>query len=87
MTLPREVLYHAELQQLLFAPLVEQEQLRGHALRDSAAVVLAPNTSVMISEANWPEGAVRQAEALLELALPAAAARLTLTLYDADTPC
>ena len=85
MTLPREVLYHAELQQLLFAPLVEQEQLRGRALRDSAAVVLAPNTSVMISEANWPEGAVRQAEALLELALPAAAARLTLTLYDADT--
>ena len=85
LTMPREVLYHAELQQLVFAPLAEQEQLRGRALRDSGEAVLAPNTSVTISEADWPEGAVRQAEVLLELALPAAAARLTLTLCDAAT--
>ena len=55
LTMPREVLYHAELQQLVFAPLAEQEQLRGRALRDSGEAVLAPNTSVTISEADWPE--------------------------------
>jgi len=92
MTLPREVTYDTGLGQLLFAPITEQEQLRNASLAmppaaaSSAGLALQRARPLLLSE-HWPVGAVRQAEVMVELALPTALTTITLTVKDkADLP-
>ena len=77
-TLPREVTWHAELQQLVFAPLdPEQASLRGAVLGELSKPQLLPAGGAPLSLGLAPRRG-NQSEVLLSFARPSS--RVTLTL-------
>jgi len=73
-TLPREVTWHPELQQLVYSPVEEQDSLRG-------AVLGKLQKKVLLNEAvsmNLPEKAGRQSEIELSFERPSVAVRLSV---------
>ena len=80
-TLPREVTWHPELQQLVHSPLEEQNALRGDVLGKISA-----GTSIRgpqdILDGKHSKDAGRQAEIRVSFARPAAPARLSVTVMD-----
>eukprot|EP00911_Craspedida_sp_UC1_P000571 UC1_evm3s438 len=71
-TLPREVTWNPELQQLVFSPLEEQDQLRGQQLTkmDTPTAVAANQT---VSLGKWPLNAGNQSEIEVTFARPTVA--------------
>ena len=71
--LPRQIAWQAELGQLLFMPLREQEQLRQlPPIVDRTALKLRPGAPQSIG-ASWPAGAAKHSEVVATFAMPKAA--------------
>ena len=80
-TLPREVTWHPELQQLVYSPLEEQNALRGDVLgKLSAGTSIAATTPHHILNVKHAKDAGRQAEIRVSFARPAAPARLSVSV-------
>ena len=74
-TLPREVTWNPELQQLVFSPLVEQSQLRGSIVGQLKAQALPANKSLSLG---LPRGAGNQTELVVSFERPTVAVKLTV---------
>ena len=74
-TLPREVTWHPELQQLVFSPVVEQESLRGALIGSVRNQTLTANVSTPLQ---LPPKAGHQSEVRVSFARPATATRLSV---------
>ena len=72
-TLPREITWNAELQQLVFSPLAEQEKLRGSVIGQLKAQSLLVNKSLSL-------GAGNQSEISVSFQRPAMAVTLSVTV-------
>ena len=74
-SLPRHVTWNPELRQLCYAPLEEQEQLRGKALAVPAAgTALQPGVPLVLGP--WPGSEGNQSEITVTFPLPKAGAAL-----------
>jgi len=71
-TLPRVVTWDPELEQLVYSPLEEQDELRGKVIADQHGVLLTANTTLMLNTM----GAGKQAEVEVTFSMPTSAARL-----------
>ena len=80
-TLPREVTWHPELQQLVHSPLEEQNALRGDVLGKISAGTSIRGPQDIIDH-KQSKDAGRQAEIRVSFARPAAPARLSVTVMD-----
>lgn len=88
MTLPREITWHAALQQLVFSPLEEQAALRARVLARARNLTLSRESGRMLVRPSRAAGA--QAEVLLEFALPRIAATFGVRVGgsgEGDTGC
>ena len=74
-TLPREVTWHPELQQLVFSPLEEQDSLRGAVIGHLANQPLTANVSTPLG---LPPKAGNQSEVRVSFARPTTAVRLSV---------
>jgi beta-fructofuranosidase len=72
-TLPREITWNPELQQLVYSPVVEQDKLRGDVLGTLGATEIKPNTPVPIGA--FPAHVGKQSEVDLTFAIPSEAAK------------
>ena len=92
LTLPREVTWHAELQQLNLAPIAELTKLRVAPLPGvnvpTALPILVhrPTTDAPLRIGPWPAGAARQCEVEAVFALPSAPVNLSLALRTSSRP-
>eukprot|EP01052_Picozoa_sp_SAG31_P022841 SAG31_NODE_1840_length_7122_cov_2.822156_4_plen_1100_part_00 len=68
-TLPREVTWHPELQQLMFGPLEELKALRGRLLANITSMVLQPGQQHSLGF--WPGSVGNQSEVIARFSLPA----------------
>eukprot|EP00937_MAST-01D_sp_MAST-1D-sp2_P003400 g3400.t1 len=75
-TLPREVTWHPELQQLVFQPLPEQAELRAGVLGRRAAQDLPPTGAPL--SLGLPPALGNQSEVIVTFARPVAAVNLTV---------
>ena len=85
-TLPREVTWHPELQQLVYAPLAEQDALRGTALADVSRTALAPSQVLALGPFPGAASAGNQSEVEVVFERPAAAARLGVVVMGGADP-
>jgi sucrose-6-phosphate hydrolase SacC (GH32 family) len=76
-SLPREVTWHPELQQLVFSPLEEQDALRGAVIGSMQKKSLMANVSTPMG---LPSQAGNQSEVRVSFDRPAAAARLSVNV-------
>eukprot|EP01047_Picozoa_sp_COSAG01_P035500 COSAG01_NODE_2730_length_7172_cov_35.156087_1_plen_258_part_00 len=76
-TLPREVSWHPELQQLVFAPLEEQAALRGTTLAQLKPQPLHAGKPVALG---LPVAVGNQSEVIVSFGRPRSAARLSVTV-------
>ena len=82
-TLPREVTWHPELQQLVYSPLKEQDALRGASLADIGATALSAGQVVAIH----PTGSAgNQSEVEVIFKRPSAAVRLGVVVMGGADP-
>jgi len=73
-TLPREVTWNPELQQLVHSPLEEQDLLRGEQLANLRGQDIAANTTVSLGK--WPESIGNQSEVEVIFERPSIPARV-----------
>jgi hypothetical protein len=78
-SLPRAVTWHPELQQLVYSPLDEQDELRTAKLAVVSNVALAPNQTLPL---RLPWGVGRQAEVEVSFTLPSTTARLGVVVMS-----
>lgn len=71
-TLPREVTYDPDLQQLVTAPVEEQAQLRGDQLADLSTPFVVPADGTWLG--NWADSAGNQSEVIVSFKRPSGAA-------------
>ena len=76
-TLPREVTWHPELQQLVYSPVEEQNSLRGAVIGSLQSQVLTANASTPF---NLPAQAGNQSEVRVTFERPHGAARLSVNV-------
>jgi sucrose-6-phosphate hydrolase SacC (GH32 family) len=76
-TLPREVTWHPELQQLVYSPVEEQEQLRGAVIGSLQSRVIAANATTALE---LPAQLGNQSEVRVSFERPAAAVRLSVNV-------
>lgn len=81
-TLPREMTWHAELQQLVFSPLPEQTQLRGDVLGQLKMQELPSKQSVSLG---LPAHTGNQSELLVTFARPSHPVTLRVQVGDPKT--
>ena len=74
-TLPREVTWHPELQQLVYSPVEEQDSLRGSVIGSLKGEVLDANVSTSLQ---LPKQAGNQSEIRVSFERPTAAVRLSV---------
>ena len=82
-SLPREVTWHPELQQLLFSPVEELEQLRGSVIGKLSSTKLTPNKATSLQ---LPSKAGNQSEVHVSFKRPTSSARLSVhVMVDAES--
>ena len=81
-TLPREVTWHPELQQLVYSPVEEQEALRGSVIGSLQGLLLTANASTPL---DLPAQAGNQSEVQVSFVRPDGAMRLSVhVMVDAQ---
>jgi sucrose-6-phosphate hydrolase SacC (GH32 family) len=82
-TLPREVTWHPELQQLVYSPVDEQKSLRGKVIGSLQKKPLTANQSAALA---MPKQAGNQSEVQVSFERPQSAVRLSVNvMVDAQT--
>lgn len=76
-TLPREVTWHPQLQQLVYSPVEEQDSLRGAAIGSLQNKALTANSSMPLG---LPKQAGNQSEIRVSFERPSAAVRLSVNV-------
>lgn len=76
-TLPREVTWNPELEQLVYSPLKEQERLRGAVIGNLTAQPLGSNKSLSLG---LPAGQGNQSEAVVSFERPSDAVTLSVSV-------
>jgi len=76
-SLPREVTWHPELQQLVHSPVEEQDQLRTGVIGSLSKRTVSSSVSL-----NLPDFVGNQSEILVSFARPTAAARLSVNVME-----
>ncbi len=82
-TLPREVTWNPELQQLVYSPLEEQDQLRGEELANMDKTVL--NAKQTLTLGNWADSKGNQSEIFATFPVPSEAGAIgVVVMADED---
>lgn len=82
-SLPREVTWHPELQQLVFSPVEEQDTLRGRTIGRLAKTTLSPGKHASLG---LPKRAGNTSEVVVSFDRPAAAVQLSVNVMVGSAP-